>query len=95
MKALKFKISYSIIKLSFYFIGFVLTIFTILKFGLVSSHTPPLGFVIPVLIIVIGSFWLIIDWIISKIYNKIHIDFVSHYLGVLLYFVICILILLT
>jgi len=70
MKALKFKISYNIIKLSFYFLGFVLTISAILKFGLVSSHTTPLGFVIPVLIIVIGTFWLIIDWALSKFYNK-------------------------
>ena len=93
MKQLKLDTNYTKVKIGFYFLGIIITIFSILKFGLVDSHTPPLGFALPVIIMIIGSFGLIIDWLLSRFLKKIQIDLTSHYLGVFLNFIICILIL--
>jgi len=59
------KFSYNNLKTLVYIIGFCLTIYSVLKFGLIDSHTPPLGFVIPVFFLILGFIWVIVDWVLS------------------------------
>ncbi|GEM_PF-5893038 len=67
--------AYDIFKTIVYLIGLIFTIYSILKFGLINSHTPPLGFVIPFFTIFIALLWELLDWILKKIVSdKVRIN---------------------
>lgn len=70
------------VKYIFFAIGFILTIYFIYKDGLIHSHTPPLGFVIPFFVFVIGLTWTLIDYIISSYHKKLNLN--VNYYGLLL-----------
>ncbi len=86
------RFSYNSLKIIIYIIGLCLTIFSIIKHGLVDSHTPPLGFTIPVFFLIIGAFWVGIDYLIS-IFFDIKIRYRNHYFGIGINLMIIILIL--
>jgi hypothetical protein len=84
------KSNYDIIKLVVYFIGFGLTIFSIVKFGLVDSHTSPLGFVIPVLFLFLGMFWALIGFVAAYFFRSVSISYKNHHIGIGVNFIILI-----
>ena len=86
------RFSYNNLKIIIYIIGLCLTILSIIKHGLADSHTPPLGFVIPVLFLIIGAFWVVVDYLIS-IFFDIKISYRNHYLGIGINLMIIVLIL--
>lgn len=75
---------YEIVKILFYTINLCFTIYSILKFGLIDSHTPPIGFIIPLFIMVFGFLWMIIDWLIVCFLKSSEINFYFNYFGVLI-----------
>jgi len=58
--------TYRKFKTVIYIIGFCLTIFLISKEGINTTHTPPGGFIISVLMILIALVFLIIDLFLKK-----------------------------
>ena len=76
--------NYNTFKALFYISCGGFTIFSILKYGLVSSHTPPLGFVIPVFTLFLGLVWGLIDWVILMFLPNVKINFEYHYYGIAL-----------
>jgi len=84
---------YNKIKFIVYLFGLFLTIYSILKYGLVESHTPPLGFVIPIFFILLSLVWIIFDWLLVYILKSNKIDYRYHYFGLVTNLIIIILIL--
>lgn len=76
------RLNYNIIKLIVYIIGLCLTAYAIFKYGLIDSHTPPVGFVLPVFFMTIGFIWVIVDWLISCFFKTIKISYRTHYFGI-------------
>jgi hypothetical protein len=60
---------YDKIKVSFYSTVLTATILSINAYGL-SGHTMPIGFIIPVLGAFSGIIWLIVDWVLEKVYLR-------------------------
>lgn len=85
---------YEIVKIIFYTIGLCFTIYSILEFGLIDSHTPPIGFIIPLFIMAFGFLWMIIDWLIVCFSKSIEINFYFNYFGVLINFILVVFIVL-
>ena len=75
---------YSKIKIVIYFTGLCLTVFLVYKVGLVHSHTPPPGFVVALLFVLISSVWLILDWFLVKIFKLNEITFYENYFAFIL-----------
>ncbi|PIA78528.1 hypothetical protein BFR04_03055 [Gaetbulibacter sp. 4G1] len=75
------RFSYNSLKVIIYIIGLCLTIFSIIKHGLVDSHTPPLGIAISVIFLIVGAFWVVIDYLISVFFD-IKISYRNHYFGI-------------
>lgn len=66
-------------------LGALITVFSILKYGLVSSHTPPMGFIIPLFIVVLASAWIIVDWVLFNVLNrKVDFNFKIHYIAIII-----------
>jgi hypothetical protein len=61
-----FKQIYIIIKITIYTLGLCLTSYSILTDGIVDSHTPPTGFIISFLIILLASVFILIDFLLKK-----------------------------
>lgn len=61
---------YDIVKCFIYILGFGYTIYAILKFGLIDSHTPPVGFAIPVFLMIVAVIWYVLDLVILKFFKK-------------------------
>lgn len=76
---------YYYIKCAVYAFGALLTVFSSLKYGLVSSHTPPIGFIISLFIVILASTWIIVDWVLFNVLNrKIDFNYKIHYLAIII-----------
>ncbi len=58
--------TYKTLKYFLYTISLLFTIYSIITDGIGGSHTPPLGFVIPVLIILTSLFFIVMDFLFRK-----------------------------
>ena len=83
---------YRKIKTFIYVLGICLTIFLILKQGITDSHTPPGGFIISGLMILIGLFFLIIDLFLKKrlknFYLHLNTNLISIFINLIIVIVI-------
>jgi len=86
---------YNGLKIGLYSIGIIVTLVAIVMFGLDGSHTPPFGFVIPLLMGCLGVLWLIIDWAIGLSSRKVMMNYKIHGYGILINFLILLFIILS
>jgi hypothetical protein len=83
---------YNEITMGFYLVALAVAILSGFVFGFTGTHTPPMPFVIEILIIPIGLVWLLIDTIrVSVKRTQTWNDILGHVVGLIINagFVIC------
>ncbi len=92
-KSLKGISKYDLVKIVIYLLGFIFSVYSILKHGLIDSHTPPVGFVVPFLLMLIAIIWYIVDLILIKFLEYLKISKAVNLCGLMINFLIVFLIL--
>ena len=84
---------YKRIKITVYLLGFCLTITSMLKYGLEGTHIPPLCFLLALLMLLLSTIWIIIDFCISYFIKEINAEYLIHYTSLISHLLIIVFIL--